>query len=760
MRTKEHQKPQQIQVTAQQSRFHTEAVSDPTSKDVVVKSLSISIGQKEILTNAELSLKEGRRYVLAGRNGVGKSTLLRAMADSLIPGIPPSIRILLLGQTQSDASPQEAPLEDATAQLSLSASDALSPSRVKQDTETLLDHVVRSDARRERLLHEEAILSSSLKETADPVAAVQAIRRINLDRLKRKLEEAKRVAEKRSGARGAKARKELIQVENEVSEAEKAATDDPASNEEDMGSAHDNAFGMLESVRMELESMDASSLPGQARKILIGLGFKEDVIDAPLGHLSGGWRTRASIACSLIQPADVLLLDEPTNFLDLPSIIWLQQYLISVSEDKGTTILAVTHDRAFADAIAEELLMMRENSLERFRGTLSGYEMQRHKYAKWMTRMKGAQEKQVAHMKDTIESSMKAARRQGDDKKARQAASRKKKMEERTGLEVSAKGTRFKLNRDLAGYHLSNRAGIEVPKFDLLPRIVIKTEVPDLRFPGALVAVEGVQFSYPSKGRKQPRKEVLKGVNLTVRLGERVGIVGLNGSGKTTLVNLIMEKNEETKTDVKPTKGTITRHPRAKFGRYSQRVTEELTALGEQNRELTALAHLIQVSDGVVDEVKGRKILGSLGLSGKSAAEVPIFALSGGQKVRVAIALLLFDPPHLLVLDEVTTHLDSDTIVALVQALRAYEGALVVVSHDRFFIRTLVEGESISSFSRNVAGVGDEEESESSEDEEEEAKKGEVYRVVKGELRRLGEMLEYEGIAERAAERLMKKGYT
>ena len=188
------------------------------------------------------------------------------------------------------------------------------------------------------------------------------------------------------------------------------------------------------------------------------------------------------------------MLDEPTNFLDLPSIMWLERYI----QDLGpsTTVLVVTHDRAFADGVADELLVVRNQTMERFRGNLSAYELERGKKYKYMSRMKDAQDKQKKHMEKSVDNNMRAAKKTGDDKKLKQVASRKKKLEERTGLEVSAKGTRFKLNRDLAGYHLTNRAEIEVPEFDPPAKMALPVEVADLRFPGALVSFEKVSFAY------------------------------------------------------------------------------------------------------------------------------------------------------------------------------------------------------------------------------------------------------------------------
>ena len=547
--------------------------------------------------------------------------------------------------------------------------------------ETVLQHVVRSDRARERCLREAKALSEAVENERDPMAPIRAARRIKHERLTMQLKEAHRIAERRSGARGKLARKELVKFEERFEESKaKLEQDESEIDAETVSNETRDAADMLSAVQTTLEMMDASQAEAKARVVLLGLGFKDEKIDKPFSELSGGWRTRCDLACALCQYADVLLLDEPTNFLDLPSIIWLQDYIRNL---KQTTVLVTTHDRDFGDAVAEELIVLRNQTLETFRGNLSLYERERYKKARYLTKMKDAQEKQKKHMEKTVQNNIKAAREKGDDKKLKQAASRKKKLDERMGMEVSLKGGRFKLNRDLAGYHLTNRAEIEIPDFDPPVKMGFPRQPPDLRFPGSLVSLEKVSFSYPGR-RKVP---ILTDIDLTIHPGARVGLAGLNGSGKTTLVSLVMGSGDDATGGLTPTKGTITRHSRAKFGRFSQQSVEELTAMAGQNPRLTAMSHLMEVGGDEMTEKDARQILGSLGLQGQTVSDVPLALLSGGQKVRVALAKLLWPPPQLLILDEVTTHLDADTILSLVNALREYDGALLVVTHDRFFMR-------------------------------------------------------------------------
>lgn len=701
----------------------------------MIKDLSIAVGERDLLSHATLHLQPGRHYVLVGRNGVGKSTLLKSIGTRLVPGMPRTMRILLLGQDQ----PAD---DDDTVESTL-------------DSETVLNYVTRSDKYRERLLSEAETLLAAIDNAGDPFAVVRAYRLVRYRRLQLDVAEAKLVAARRSGTRGLKARKELIAREQDLSLASENLSSLSLGKDIDATSVSQEtqkALDLLADVQASLEAMNASAAVANARSVLLGLGFSAQSLDQPICHLSGGWRTRCNLACALCQSPDLLLLDEPTNFLDLPSIVWLERYIQNLS--RQTTVIVVTHDRAFADGIADELLILRNQGLEHFRGNVSGYEVTRLKMYKYLSRMKDAQERQKVHMQGTIDRNIRAAKRDGDDKKLKQATSRKKKLDERIGMEVSAKGGRFKLNRDLPGFHASKRAAIDVPTFDPPPRMAIPTSPPDLRFPGPLLSFENVSFAYKQDGKDVP---VFRDVSLSIYLGDRVGVVGLNGSGKSTLVSLAMCNAGDPINSAIRTKGTTSLHPRAQVGLYSQQAVEELNLLASKRPALTALAHLMEVAGVDLAEKDARGILSSIGLQGRVASDVPITLLSGGQKVRLALAKLLWAPPHLLILDEVTTHLDTDAIQALAIALRKYEGAILVITHDRFFMRSVVEGVSFKATGRNDEG-GDDEDSEGEVriEDGDVAEAGVVYQLSKGRLTKLERgMQQYE---ERAAESLSKLG--
>lgn len=501
---------------------------------------------------------------------------------------------------------------------------------------------------------------------------------------------------------------------------------------------------MFESLRSDLDNLGAGGTEARARVVLLGLGFTTSQIEGPFSALSGGWRTRCDLACALLQNTDILLLDEPTNYLDLPAVIWLQQY---ISESlKGKTVVVVTHDRDFADAVAEELILLRlipAKSIETFRGNLTEYENEKRRQIKRMTRMSEALEKKKQHMEDTIDNNIKAAKRTGDDKKLKQAASRKKKLTERTGLEVGLSGGRFKLNRDLGGFHLGSRAEIEIPEFDPPASMTFPEQPTELRHAGPLVSIEKMSFTYPKSG-----VWTVKDIDLVMHPGERVGLAGLNGSGKSTIVKLIMSAYGVG--DSKPSKGTITLHPKARIGHFSQHAVEELESLGLREPARTALQHFSEVlGDGATEQL-ARAGLARFGLRGASVSDVPIKALSGGQRVRLALAAVTYDSPHLLILDEVTTHLDADTIVALIESLQAWDGALLIITHDRYFMRCVVERERVENKQH-----GDDDDDEESQEEEDAKEPGVVYRLRKGTLQRLDRgMAQYEELVEKSVSKL------
>ncbi|KAL1742978.1 P-loop containing nucleoside triphosphate hydrolase protein [Schizophyllum fasciatum] len=633
-----------IVATSQTSRFHVDTLST-LSKEIDLKDVTISLGDREILVDAHLRLKENVHYGLVGRNGEGKQVpLLKSIAEKLIPGIPDNLRIMLAGQVESMSG------------TAAGASDELSVIQV----------VVRSDQRREAVLKEyHALESVTTVEDA-------AITQVELYHAQAELDLARKTADRRSGTRGADARKALLAAEARLRDAE-AGVASPTQDADSLVTAH----AMLAETKNMLDAMGSDSAEAKARKLLLGLGFRADQLDAPFSTLSGGWRSRCSLASVLLQNPDVLILDEPTNYLDIPAIIWLQKHITSLEE---TTVVIVAHDRAFLDSATDETIFLRNKTLAYHEGSISAAQRAILKKRKGTIRMRDALEKKRTAVEKSIAHGAKAARKSGDDNRMRMVKSRQKKLDERWGAEVNDKGHRFKLNRDMPGFHAASRADIIVENLDAPVTLPIIDPEP-LRFPGALCSLSDVSFGYG------PRLSmVLRGVTLTVHPGDRVGLVGKNGEGKSTLVKLLVGQ-------LQPTHGEVTKHPRLSSGYYTQHSVERLSQPDmDKTSALTHFMSSLRAEHNInVDEQTSRAFLGSFGLQGRTAT-IPVAALSGGQKVRLALALLVYRAPHLLVLDEVSTHLDMDTTEAFIKALRSFSGAIIIVSHDRHLVHCVVEG--------------------------------------------------------------------
>ncbi|KAB8224803.1 P-loop containing nucleoside triphosphate hydrolase protein [Aspergillus novoparasiticus] len=674
-----------ILATCKQTRFHL--LDDRPTQEIDVEGLTIAVSSsrdtpedpskpkprgktkgkpdtRELIADAHLRLKAGVHYGLIGRNGTGKSTLLRAMADKLVPGIPHSTRIAILQQTETAS---EEDVKDFAAE------------EAENKHKTVLQYVLSSDHSRNEVVQKMNFLSKAF-ETEDPMQPVSAIRKVRHDKAEKELFLAQKNASLKSGARGLQARKDLKAAENkfqaslEILNQEKESIDADTVKEDTQA-----AVDTLQDLQAQFEAMKVVDIEQQARQILIGLGFHETTFDKPFLTLSGGWRMRCMLASVLIQSPDFMILDEPTNFLDLLGVVWLENYLRQLKDTSQTTIILVSHDREFVNAVCEEIIILRDQKLTYFKGNLSAYEKDFEEQKLYWGRMKEAQERQIAHMEATIRETTKTGKKTNDDNKLRMAKSRQKKLDDRMGVQVSATGGRFKLNRDRVGWHSSSREEIEVPT-DEKGTSLILPDATELRYPGPLISAEGIVFKYKSNGAP-----VLDGVDLVMHMGDRVGLMGLNGCGKSTLIRLLVG-------NALPTKGKISTHSRLKLGYYAQHSIEDLQEQGQADPNLTALGLMAKETDGKMSEGHLRGLLSSLGLQGRIASDVPVSRLSGGQLVRLALAKVIWNSPHLLVLDEITTHLDFHTVTALASALSSFNGAILLVSHDRFLVRSVIEG--------------------------------------------------------------------
>lgn len=552
----------------------------------------------------------------------------------------------------------------------------------------------------------------------------KTLREIELKRAEEDLFVADKIARLRSGARGFDARK-FLRVQEKATEDARLALE--ALSLDANGSHTDDdaqkALDMQSSLQAELDVLPVRDVEAKAKSVLAGLGFTDERLSSKVSTLSGGWRMRCQLAAALLQTADVLILDEPTNFLDMLGMLWLQRYLEDLRDTSpDTAVVLVSHDRDFVNATCDELMILRDKQLVYFQGNLDSYEKSISREVLRMGRMKEAQDRQIAHMTKTVANSIQQGKKTGDDNKLRQAKSRQKKLDERMGMEVSAKGGRFKLNRDLAGYHLSNRDAIEVPKEEEAVSLRFPP-APEMRFQSSLISLEGVSYRYPKTA-----KSALQEVNLIVHPGDRIGLLGLNGAGKTTLVQLL------TSTLI-PTSGSLQAYPRLNVGFYSQHTVDDLAKKGAADLNLTALSMLqLEASEKSIsmEEQDARKLLAGTGLVGRTVSDTPVAKLSGGQLVRLALCLLFLDPPHVFILDEPSTHLDLATVSALARALQQYDAAVVLVSHDRFMIRTIIEGEPV-----DPDDSEDEDADHGRHDDDEEHRKRVVYEVRAGKIKHL-----------------------
>lgn len=576
---------------------------------------------------------------------------------------------------------------------------------------------------------------TDIVDSPNPKDAWRAFRRFKFEGMQRKWELLRKDANLRSGGRGLAARKELVRFEKELAAAEdKLGVLDEDISPKSVQEETQEASELLAKLQLQFAPMDKIVLADKAKRFLLGLGFTEARMEKPLSSLSGGWKMRASLAASLLQDADILILDEPTNFLDIFGIIWLQKHLALLRETPTPpTVLLISHDRDFTD-ICTDLILLKDKTLTYFHGTLANYEAAQSERRLWLVTMKAAQDKQKAHMEKTIAHNLKAGKEKNDLNKIRQAKSRQLRLDDRWGMQVNARGGKVKVSRDVASDSRS-RDEIVVPPEER-PLLITLPLPPELRFPGSLISLENASYKYAARG-----PVIIQNVTLTVGLGDRIGLLGLNGAGKSTLIRMLVG-------EAQPTHGNFAMHPRLKLAYYAQDAVKGLRSLADADGSLTALALLQKEAGEALSEGEVRGLLGSLGLPGRLASDVPLAKLSGGQLVRCELARLLWPCPNCLVLDEVTTHLDCETVTALRDALRSWPGAVVLISHDRWFMRGVVEGQ---------LDEGEEEmQDDGSDDDSSGSIVRSVYKLDKGELTLLKAGVDqFEGLVERRMAKLL-----
>ncbi|WP_319557545.1 ABC-F family ATP-binding cassette domain-containing protein [Thiomicrorhabdus sp.] len=380
----------------------------------------------------------------------------------------------------------------------------------------------------------------------------------------------------------------------------------------------------------QLDRIRAYEVPTKARQLLYGLGFSDEDLQKSLKQFSGGWQVRLKLARALMQRADLLLLDEPTNHLDIEAVAWLEQWLKSYEG----ALLVISHDRDFLDEVVQGIAHIDQQKIYYYSGNFAAFERQKNERLMQQQALHDKQKQQMQHLKSFIE------RFKAKASKAKQAQSRVKALQRmETVAAVQA----------LNPFHFQ----FAEPKYQ----------------PDPMMELRGLDFAYGDKA-------ILKHTDLVLRAGDRIGLVGINGSGKTTLIKLLVGELQAQKGKIVTAKGV-------KFGYFSQHQLETLSL------EQSPLQHLLKLPDAPSDQ-EARDFLGGFGFSNQQCLE-SIECFSGGEKARLALAIIVFQQPNLIILDEPTNHLDMETRDALEIALQEFSGALIVVSHDKHLLASIAD---------------------------------------------------------------------
>ncbi|KAK0743807.1 P-loop containing nucleoside triphosphate hydrolase protein [Schizothecium vesticola] len=517
------------------------------SKDIKIDNTDVSIGGLRILTDTTLTLSYGHRYGLVGNNGVGKSTLLRALSRREVP-IPTHISILHVEQ------------------------------ELTGDDTPAIQAVLDADVWRKVLLKEQGEITGKLADL-----------------------EAQRAPLADTSADAAKIDKER--------------------------EALDQTLGDIQGKLAEMESDKAES---RAASILAGLGFSPERQQFATKTFSGGWRMRLALARALFCEPDLLLLDEPSNMLDVPSITFLSNYL----QGYPSTVLVVSHDRAFLNEVATDIIHQHSQRLDYYRGAnFESFYATKEERKKTAKREYENQMAQRAHLQAFIDKFRYNAA------KSSEAQSRIKKLEKMPVLEAPE-----------AEYS-------------------VHFKFPDVeKLSPPIVQMSEVTFGYTKDN------VLLRNVDLDVQLDSRIGIVGPNGAGKTTVLKLLIGK-------LSASSGIISQNPRLRIGFFAQHHVDAL------DLNASAVGFMAKNYPGRTDE-EYRRQLGAFGITGTTGLQ-KMELLSGGQKSRVAFACLALTNPHILVLDEPSNHLDIEAMDALSAALKEFQGGVLMVSHDVTMLQTV-----------------------------------------------------------------------
>ncbi|QIL21401.1 ATP-binding cassette domain-containing protein [Thermomonas sp. HDW16] len=379
-------------------------------------------------------------------------------------------------------------------------------------------------------------------------------------------------------------------------------------------------------AHQRLEEVNGYDGTARAGRLLHGLGFPAETHEKPVADFSGGWRVRLNVARALMTPSDLLLLDEPTNHLDLDAVVWLEEWL----KRYDGTLLVISHDREFLDNVTTHILHLHDGKAKLYVGNYTAFERQRAEHLRQQQIAHDKEQAERAHLQSFID------RFKAKASKARQAQSRMKRLEKLAGTEA---------------VRVERGVSIQLPA--------------PARLPNSLLSLRDADCGYG------PGATILRNVGFGLEAGDRIGLLGVNGAGKSTLVKTLVG-------ELAPMSGDRVAHPDLRIGYFAQHTVESLVA------GTSPIDHLKELAPNTATQ-EFRNFLGGWQFPGDRAFEV-IDNFSGGEKARLALALLAWNKPNLLLLDEPTNHLDLEMREALAEALSDFDGAIVMVSHDRHLI--------------------------------------------------------------------------
>ncbi|QIE30130.1 putative ABC transporter ATP-binding protein YheS (plasmid) [Caballeronia sp. SBC1] len=449
------------------------------------------------------------------------------------------------------------------------------------------------------------------------------------------------------------------QVAQEMPETEQSATDFviegdtvmlAAQAEVAAAEASDDGMRMAHAY-MALHDAGAHDAPARAQALILGLGFSAAQLSQPVNSFSGGWRMRLQLARALMCPSDLLLLDEPTNHLDLDALVWLEAWL---KRYQGTMVV-ISHDREFLDAVTQVTVHVDNAKLVRYGGNYSKFEDMRAEQMLLQQASMAKQADKIAHLQKFID------RFKATASKAKQAQSRVKALERMEKIAPVLADAEF----------------------------TFEFKEP-LNVPNPLLSMLDASFGYPAPADAPPGTPptvIVRGINRSVLAGQRIGILGANGQGKSTLVKTVAH-------ELAPIAGEISEGKGLNIGYFAQQELDVLRPLD------TPMEHMIRLAKNTPPNMRApgqsgteqslRTFLGTFSFSGDMVHQA-VGTMSGGEKARLVLCMIVWQRPNLLLLDEPTNHLDLATREALGMALNEFEGTVLLVSHDRSLLRAVCD---------------------------------------------------------------------